>query len=72
MTPSRGNTFLSHSSQKLPRLQAFLADTAPLKGPRLASCVAFGTTEKQGHRQVRFLIVKSQQNRIELVTRPDN
>ena len=24
----------------------------PLKGPRLASCVASGTTEKQGHCQV--------------------
>ena len=30
----------------------FEADTAPFKGPRLASCVASGTTEKQGHRQV--------------------
>ena len=26
--------------------------TAPFKGPRLASCVASRTTEKQGHRQV--------------------
>ena len=74
---------------------------APCKGTRLASCVASGTTEIQGHRQVwrtrrgglripsltaesnldcafvenatflhRSLIVKSQQNKFELVTRP--
>ena len=29
----------------------FWADTAPFKGPRLALCVASGTTEIQGHRQ---------------------
>ena len=32
--------------------RAFWADTAPFSGPRLASCVASGTTEIQGHRQV--------------------
>ena len=32
--------------------RAFWADTAPFKGPRLASCVASGTTEIQGHLQV--------------------
>ena len=32
--------------------RAFWADTVPFSGPRLASCVASGTTEKQGHRQV--------------------
>ena len=31
---------------------AFWADTAPYKGPSLASCVASGITEKQGHNQV--------------------
>ena len=29
--------------------RAFWADKAPFSGPRLASCVASGTTEKQGH-----------------------
>ena len=74
---------------------------APSKDPRLSSCVASGTSEIQGHRQVcrarrggprtpprttdanfdctfvakrtflhQSLIVKSQQNIIELVTRP--
>ena len=83
--------------------RAFWADTAPFKGPRLASCVASGITEKQGHCQVcrarhggsrtlsrtdyakpwlcvcwkrtfshRSLIVKIHQNRIELVTRPED
>ena len=33
--------------------RTFWADTAPFKGHQLASCVASGTTEKQGHRQVR-------------------
>ena len=33
-------------------LGAFWADTAPLKGPRLASCVSSRTTEIQGHCQV--------------------
>ena len=32
--------------------RAFWADMAPFSGPRLASCVASGTTEEQGHRQV--------------------
>ena len=32
--------------------RAFWADTAPFKGPRLASCVASGTIEMQGHHQV--------------------
>ena len=32
--------------------RAFWADTAPFSGPRLTSCVASGTTEIQGHRQV--------------------
>ena len=32
--------------------RAFWADTAPFKGPRLASCVASGTTEIKGHCQV--------------------
>ena len=32
--------------------RAFWADTAPFSGPRLASCVASGTTEIQGHSQV--------------------
>ena len=32
--------------------RAFWADTAPFKGPRLASCVACGTTEIKGCRQV--------------------
>ena len=31
--------------------RAFWADTAPFSGRRLASCVASGTTEIQGHRQ---------------------
>ena len=52
MAPRRGNTFLFHSSQQLPRLRL-----GPLKGflncqGLLASCVASGTTEIQGHRQV--------------------
>ena len=85
--------------------RAFWADTTPFSGPRLASCIASGTTEIQGHSQVsrarcrgprtpsvrqqqltqkpwlcvcwkrtflyRSLILKSQQNRTELVTRPD-
>ena len=46
MTPRRGNTILFLSSQQLPRLRL-----GPSKGPRLASCVASGTTEIQGHRQ---------------------
>ena len=37
MTPYRGNTILFRSSKQL---------------PRLALCVASGTTEIQGHRQV--------------------
>ena len=32
--------------------RVFLADTAAFKGPRLALCIAFGTTERQGHCQV--------------------
>ena len=32
--------------------RAFWADTAPFKGPWLASCVFSGITVKQGHRQV--------------------
>ena len=32
--------------------RAYWADTPPFKGPRLASCVASGTSEIQGHRQV--------------------
>ena len=32
--------------------RAFWADMAPFKGPRLASCVASGATEIQGHCQV--------------------
>ena len=32
--------------------RAFWADTAPFSGPQLASCIASGTTEIQGHRQV--------------------
>ena len=48
---------LFRSSQQLPRLRlgpwrAFWVVTAPSKGPRLASCVASRTKEKQGHRQV--------------------
>ena len=43
MTPHWGNTVLFRSSQQLPRLRL---------GPRLASCVASGTTEIQGHHQV--------------------
>ena len=34
--------------------RAFWADMAPFSGPRLASCVASGTTEIQGHSQVRW------------------
>ena len=30
-------------------LRAFGSDMAPFKGHRLASCVAFGTTDIQGH-----------------------
>ena len=57
MTPHRGNTILFRSSQQLPHLRlgplkAFRANTAPFEGPRLASCIASGTTEIQGHRQV--------------------
>ena len=96
MTPHRGNTILFRSSQQHPRFRL-----APFSGPRLASCIASGTTEIQGHRQVwrtigakvqghnqeqltqtlivrllkctflhRPLIMKIQQNRIELMTRP--
>ena len=43
MTPHRGNTILFRSSQQLPDLRL---------GPSTASCVASGTTEMQGHRQV--------------------
>ena len=32
--------------------ELFEADQTPFKGPRLASCVASGTSEIQGHRQV--------------------
>ena len=57
MTPHRGNTILFRSSQQLPRLclgplKGFSADMVLFKGPRLASCIASGTTEIQGHRQV--------------------
>ena len=53
----QGNAFLFCSSQHslasvLDPWRAFWADTAPFKGPRLASCVASGTTEIQGDRQV--------------------
>ena len=56
MTQS-GETQFSSSSQQLPRfrlrpLRAFWADTTPFKGPWLALCVAFRTTEIQGHHQV--------------------
>merc|ERR1719499_2138626 len=57
MTPCRGTLFSSvPPSNSLvsvsdPR-RAFRADTAPFLGPRLASCVASGTTEVPGHRQV--------------------
>ena len=51
LTPQRGNTILFRSSQQLPRVRL-----GPLRGflscPRLTSCVASGTTEIQGHRQV--------------------
>ena len=42
------NSLVSFSDPR----RAFWADTAPFSGPRLASCVASGTTEIQGHRQV--------------------
>ena len=56
MTPHRGYIVLFRSSKLFPRLRlgplkAFRADTAPFKGPRLALCVAYRNTEKQGHRQ---------------------
>ena len=57
MTPGQGNTIIFHSNQQLPRLRLrpskdfYCADMAPFKGPRLASCLASRTTEKQGHRQ---------------------
>ena len=103
MAPCWGINILLCSSQLLPRLclgplKDFWADTAPFKGPPLASCVASRTTEKQGQDAVRCarlglevpghwtdanlnfvsvknilftpMIVKSQQNRIELVTWP--
>ena len=43
MTPHQGNAILFRSSQQLPRLRL---------SPRLASCVASGTTGVQGHHQV--------------------
>ena len=39
------NSFVSVSDPWM----AFWADTVPFKGPRLASCVASGTTKTQGH-----------------------
>ena len=55
--PCRGNTFSSVPPSNslvsvLDPWRAFWADTPPFKGPRLASCVASGTTEMQGHCQV--------------------
>ena len=56
MTPCRGNTFPSvPPSNSLVSVsdpcRAFWADMAPFKGPWLASYVASGTTENQGHSQ---------------------
>ena len=106
MAPCWGINILLCSSQLLPRLclgplKGFWAVTVPFKSPRLALCVAFGPTGKQGHSQAChdkrigpkrlsktadqtliecllkthflhwYLMVKSQQNRMELVTRPE-
>ena len=49
MTPHRRDTIFFRSSQQLPRLEGRRVSS---KSPRLASCVASGTTEIQGHRQV--------------------
>jgi len=48
-------SFVPHSNSLVSvsdHWRAFWADAAPFNGPRLASCVASGTTEIQGHRQV--------------------
>ena len=55
MIPCRGNTFLFRSYQLLPHLylgpfKGFLSRHDALQGPQLTSCVASGTTEKQGRR----------------------
>ena len=56
--PLSGRTFFSFapSSNSLflvsDALKAFSADMTPFKGSRFALCVASGTTEIQGHRQV--------------------
>ena len=42
------NSLVSVSDQR----RAFWADTVPFSGPRLALCVASGSTEIQGHHQV--------------------
>ena len=59
VSSSSGKHFFFRSSQLLPRLrlaphnwQAFWADRAPFKGPRLASCIASGTRDIEGHSQV--------------------
>ena len=57
MTPLRETLFSSvppsNSLVSISDLQrAFWADTTPFSGPRLASCVASGTTEIQGRNQV--------------------
>ena len=58
MTPNWGKTVLFRSSQQLPRLRLgplkgfFEGPFKVFKGPQLASCVASGTTEIQGHCQV--------------------
>ena len=50
----RAKTILPATPSSLSRTLEgfFLADTAPFKGPRLASCVASGNTEKQVHHQM--------------------
>ena len=57
MTPRRGNTILFRSSQQLPSPSRILEGLfeltrRPSSGPQLTSCVASGTTKKQGHGQV--------------------
>ena len=58
MTPGWASTFLLRTSQQLPRLRlgslmGLLSCHGALQGHiRLALCIASGTAEKHGHRQV--------------------
>ena len=52
MTPHLQTLLFRSSQQRLDPWTAFWAYTAHFKGPQLALCFAYGTTEMQGYRQV--------------------